>query len=77
MNIQVVQVVNSAGSSSGSMVALKLFPPTIWWRWAEPMTPGLTRLVRTVRKTQVIPFTKAKVDGDIVRVKTVTYKLRA
>ena len=39
-----MQVESAEGSLLGSMVALKLFPPTIWWRCGETRAPGLTKL---------------------------------
>lgn len=37
-----VQVSRSPTSTDGSTVALKAFPPTIWWTWAEGALPGST-----------------------------------
>jgi hypothetical protein len=41
-------------STAGSIVTLKAFPPTTWWRWVEGICPGLTSLSRIRLEAPVI-----------------------
>jgi hypothetical protein len=44
VNVHVVQVASSERFRAGSIKGVRALPPTIWWRWGEGATPGVTRL---------------------------------